>query len=390
MGRKWLPTPTKKHWLTIFLMEEGMNNIMDEKIIDDNADGKVDDNIIHFKGLLSDLHNNIDLIHKSNLDESDMSADTSIGSNPLIMPAIETFNLIKRFGNTLAVENLNISVRRNEIYGFLGPNGAGKTTTIRMLTTILPPTEGTAKIAGYDIRFDAIKVRKKIAVVLQRPALSSLLTVYDNLDFFGKMYGISKNERQEKIKFLLSELDLWDFRNKKVEKLSRGQQRIVQVLKAFLPEVEILFLDEPTVGLDPHSKRTIWNFIKKCKLDTTIFLTTQSLEEAEYLCSKIAIFQKGQILVEGSLEDIRKRYGREFIEFVFKESVNIHPLLAEIDGISIIKTNGITATIQVGKADEVISQILERLINKCIQIKKMQVKQSTLEDIFIDLTKGRK
>ena len=120
--------------------------------------------------------------------------------------AIETFNLIKKFGKTLAVDNLNISVRKNEIYGFLGPNGAGKTTTIRMLTTILPPTEGTAKIAGYDIQFDAIKVRKKIAVVLQRPALSSMLTVYDNLDIFGKMYGISKNERQQKIKFLLSEL----------------------------------------------------------------------------------------------------------------------------------------------------------------------------------------
>jgi ABC-2 type transport system ATP-binding protein len=232
--------------------------------------------------------------------------------------AIECIGLTKKFGDLIAVDHVDFEVKEGEIFGLLGPNGAGKTTLIRMLTTIIPPTEGTAIVAGHNIRKESLEVRKKISVAPQLGSLDWFLPVYDNFDLYWRIQGIPRKERREKINFLLNEFGLAEYKKKKIEELSEGLYRRVQVARAFLPEREILFLDEPTLGFDPQSRLKTWDFIKdSSKLGQTILLTTHNMEEADYLCDRVGIIDYGRVIAMDTPKTLKEMNSVATLEEVF-------------------------------------------------------------------------
>ncbi len=232
------------------------------------------------------------------------------------MPAMECLGLAKRFSDLIAVDHISFEVQQNEIFGLLGPNGAGKTTLTRMLTTILPPTEGTAIVAGHDIIKESKEVRKTIDVVTQRVALDVFLSVFDNFDIYGRIQGIPKKERKSKIDQLLNDFGLEEKKRTKVELLSGGLMRRLQVARAFMCDHEILFLDEPTLGLDPQAKRKVWDFIQDFSRHDkkTIIITTHDMIEADYLCDRIGIIDHGKIIALESPKALKNRVSGDVIE----------------------------------------------------------------------------
>lgn len=206
---------------------------------------------------------------------------------------IDAENLTRKFGTYTAVDNLSLHVDEGEVFGFLGPNGAGKTTTMRMLSCLISKTSGEASIAGYDIsdERDALKIRKLIGLIPDNVGLYNELSAYDNLDFYGKLYECSENQRKENIEYFLRMLDIWDKRDKSAGNFSKGMKQKLAIARALIHEPEILFLDEPTANLDPESSKTIREFILDLKKENkTIFLNTHNLDEAQRICDKIGIF----------------------------------------------------------------------------------------------------
>ncbi|MCR8433558.1 MAG: ATP-binding cassette domain-containing protein [Crenarchaeota archaeon] len=222
-------------------------------------------------------------------------------------PAIKTFNLTKRFGNLVAVDHINIEIAQGEIFGLLGPNGAGKTTTIHMLATILKPTEGTALVGGYDVIRESKAVREKIGIVFQDVTVDRNLTGYENLWVYGKLYGLAGGVLKERIFDALKFMGLEKWKDVPVRKYSGGMIRRLEIARSLLNEPEILFLDEPTLGLDPHTRAYTWEFIRRIKKekDVTILLTTHYLEEADALCDRIAIIDFGKIIAIGTPDELK-------------------------------------------------------------------------------------
>lgn len=231
--------------------------------------------------------------------------------------AIKVQNLIKKFGDFTAVDNISFEVSPGEFFGFLGPNGAGKTTTMRMLATLLKPTSGKAWINNYEIQENADGVRRSIGFAMQSITLDTLTSAYENLYLLGALYGMKKREIQQKIQELLKLLNLDKVANKWVKNYSGGMKRRLDLASVLIHEPKILFLDEPTEGLDPAGRRVIWDYLKKINKEKgiTIFLTTHYMDEADYLCDRIAIIDKGKLVVindpkllkkeiKGSLDDV--------------------------------------------------------------------------------------
>jgi ABC-2 type transport system ATP-binding protein len=230
---------------------------------------------------------------------------------------IETSNLRKVFGKFVAVDNVSFKVKEGEIFGFLGPNGAGKTTTINMLCTLLVPTSGRARVAGYDVDKNPNEVRENIGVIPQDVVLENALTAKENLEFYSQLYHLPKKEYEEAITNLLKLVELDDRTNSLVGSFSGGMKRRLEIAKALLHSPKIIFMDEPTIGLDPQTRRSIWEYIKKLNHEhkVTIFITTHYLEEADFLCHRVAIIDRGKIqamntparlkenLVKGSIVD---------------------------------------------------------------------------------------
>jgi len=304
------------------------------------------------------------------------------------MPAIECINLTKRFSDLIAIDHVNFEVEEGEIFGLLGPNGAGKTTTVRMLTTVISPTEGTAIVGGFDIRKRPDKVREKIGVVLQKVALDWWSPVYDNLDIYGRIYNIPKKERKRKIEWLLKEFGLEEKRNETIELLSGGLQRRVQVAKAFIHHPEILFLDEPTLGLDPQSRRKTWDFIlDSSKAGQTIVLSTNYMDEVEYLCDRIGIIDHGKIIALDTPESLKSGIGGDDIIDMNVDG-NLDSLRSEISKLDYVK--GVIGTsnlsVQVSNADETLPELIQYIVEKSGRIRNVSVRKPTLEDVFIKIT----
>jgi ABC-2 type transport system ATP-binding protein len=227
------------------------------------------------------------------------------------MTILETIDLTKRFGDLAAVDGLTISIASGEVFGLVGPNGAGKTTVIKMLTTLLPPTAGDAFVAGFDIIHHAGDVRRNIGYVPQLVSADGGLTGYENLLIFAKLYDIPRAERSERLRDALEFMGLTDAADKLVRNYSGGMIRRLEIAQSVLHRPKVLFLDEPTVGLDPVARKAVWDHIQRLRTDfgTTIFLTTHYMEEADGLCNRVAIMNLGKVVALGSPAELKASIG---------------------------------------------------------------------------------
>ncbi|MBP0029698.1 ABC transporter ATP-binding protein [Roseofilum sp. Guam] len=228
--------------------------------------------------------------------------------------AVSLQNVCKVYNKTPVVDRLSFAIQPGEMFGLLGPNGAGKSTTIRMLTTLTRPTDGQIEVAGYDVVQQGQQVKRKIGVVLQQTSVDIDLTVWENMEFHGRLHHIPNRVRQEKINQWLEYVELADRRQDRVKTLSGGMKRRLQIARALLHEPDILFLDEPTVGLDPQTRRRLWEIIRGLnEQGMTMLLTTHYMEEVEYLCDRIGIMDGGHLIELGTLEELRQKHGEGLV-----------------------------------------------------------------------------
>ncbi len=233
---------------------------------------------------------------------------------------ITTDNLTKRFDSFTAVDHINLEIRGGEVFGFLGPNGAGKSTTIRMLTTLTEPSEGTAKVEGYDIVTEADEVRRRIGLVAEKLILYPRLSAVENLTFFGQLYGMNRQQLKVRIERLLDMVQLGTFRNMSVGGYSSGMRQRVNIVRGLLHDPDILFMDEPTAMLDPQSTRFVRDLIKELNQEgKTVILTTHIMEEADELSHRIGIIDHGKIVAVDPPSELKSRYGCHTLEEVFLE-----------------------------------------------------------------------
>lgn len=300
---------------------------------------------------------------------------------------IKVENLSKNFGPIKAVDNISFSVKKGEIFGFLGPNGAGKTTTISILCTLLKPTAGKIEINGYDLLKNPHGVRRSIGLVFQETILDNHLTAEENLYFHAMLYGLSRKEFLERKIEILRLCELWEKRKWKISNFSGGMKRRLEIGRALIHYPKILFLDEPTIGLDPQTRNKIWDYLFAIhkKENMTIFLTTQYINEAE-ICDRIAIIDHGKIVALDSPDNLKKMIGGDLIVFrtdnndlaeeEFKKNFPEIPL----------KRIGKEFRIEISSGDEFLPQLVKALTPK---ITSMELRRPTLEDVFLEIT-GRR
>ena len=307
-----------------------------------------------------------------------------------VLYSIETKSLTKSFGDVIAVNNISLSVESGEIFGFLGPNGAGKSTTIMILTTLLKPTSGQALICGFDVMTNAKKVRENIGYVQQETTVDDYLTGRENLLLQAKLNHIPKNEINKRIDELLELIELSDKQDKAVGTYSGGMRKRLDIAGGLLHRPKVLFLDEPTVGLDIQTRRKIWEYIKKIhdEFEITIFLTTHYMEEADKLCDRIGIIDGGKIQVIDSPENMKKAMGHEVISIIL-EGENHNSFLSElkkIEFVTKINEDGSKLTLFASNGTEVIPKIFQISSELKIKITSISLTQPTLDDVFISYT----
>ena len=304
------------------------------------------------------------------------------------MDIITTIDLTKKFNDFTAVDHISFSIKKGEIFGFLGPNGAGKTTTIKMLTTLLYPTEGSATLSDFDVIKERDDVRQKIGVVFQEPALDTELTGKENLDFHARMYGLSKDKRKNRINDVLQLVDMVEKKDVLVKNYSGGMKRRLEIARGLMHYPTVLFLDEPTLGLDSQTRRAIWEYIKKMNKEehTTIFLTTHYMDEADYLCDRVGIIDKGKILVIDTTQNLKNSVGNDVITLSCSELDKFTKRLEKEDWIKNIKRHDLHLTLGVEKGEEKIPAIFEIAHKLKIKIKSISVRKPTLDDVFLHFT----
>ena len=298
------------------------------------------------------------------------------------MNIIETKNLTKKFEEIIAVDNLNLEIEEGEIFGLLGPNGAGKTTTLLMLTTLKPPTSGTATINHFDIVKQPDQVRKSIGIVFQDPSSDEILTGYENLKLHGWLYDMPDDLREERIKEVLQLVDLTDRKDDRVKKYSGGMRRRLELARGLMHHPKILFLDEPTLGLDPQSREYIWQYIEKLSKEKkmTIIITTHYMDEADKLCDRLAIIDHGKIVVLGSPKKLKKELGGDIVRLKAKK-LNLEMLenLSYVKKVS--KCDG-EVCLTVDDANMHIQEILT-IVGK---VESVEIRSPTLDDVFLHYT----
>ena len=303
--------------------------------------------------------------------------------------AIEVSNLTKYYGNLLAVNNISFHVKQGEIFGFLGPNGAGKTTTINMLTSILKPSSGTAELLGYDILQHSTKIKNLIGIVPDDSFLYKEMSAWDNLIFSAKLHNVPKTQRKRLAKNLLKKFDLFERRNSRIETFSKGMKKRVMLSTALIHEPRILFLDEPTTGLDVKSSRQIRQIIKDLsRKGTTIFLTTHYIEEADILCDRIAIIKDGEIVIVDRPEKLKRiTSGEQIIEISFDRfNEQIHKKLEDISSKMEVVMIDKKFRLFVQDPSSILNDVFKFVRKNQLTITSINTLQPTLEDAFVKLT----
>jgi ABC-2 type transport system ATP-binding protein len=306
---------------------------------------------------------------------------------------VHVSGLRKSYGQVHAVDGISFDIEYGRVFGFLGPNGAGKTTTIRVLTTLVHPTSGIVKIFGKDIVKHSREIKKRMGVVLQEPSFEANVTVDRALELYGLMWRMPGEKRRDRARELMEKFDLVSFSNMKNDELSIGQRRRVQVAREFMHDMDLMFLDEPTVGLDPAARRTLLDYVKKyVQSGLTVFFTTHIMEEAEYLCDEIAIINKGKITATDTPDGLKQRYGGvKTVEIKLKDSTtqSVMHIIRQIADGSVIETPA-QDTIRIGSAEaqEMLVKIIEYLSKNGVQIESISINPPTLEEVFLTVIGG--
>jgi ABC-2 type transport system ATP-binding protein len=297
--------------------------------------------------------------------------------------AISTHNLTKNFETRVAVHNLNIEIKQGEIFSLLGTNGAGKTTTIKMLCCLLQATSGNATVMGFDIRSNSLNIKKNIGVSPQETAIAEHLTTKENLLLMGGIFGMKKAEAKLRANKLMELMELED-RKDQSRKLSGGMQRRLSIAMALMPDPQILFLDEPTLGLDPHARKSVWNYIEKLKPEKTILLTTHYLEEADALSDHLAIMVEGNVIEMGTSSELKKKYtSRQTLRITGE---NINDDIIKILNRQELTTNLFQNGIEISAIQPDIYSIIDILRQHDVKISGIEMKEPSLDDIFLHLT----
>ncbi len=303
------------------------------------------------------------------------------------MNAVQTFKLTKEFDGLVAVNGIDLEIKQGELFSLLGPNGAGKTTAIRMLCCLLKPTRGTASILGYDIAKEPFKVKEFIGVSPQDTVLSERLNCWENLALIGKVYGLSSNEVNRRSKELLKTMGLMERSKDQVRKFSGGMKRRLSIAMALVSDPQVLFLDEPTLGLDPQARRAIWEYIAELKGKKTILLTTHYMEEADSLSDRIGIIDEGRVVALGTSQEL-KTNALEMRSIVISAENLTAEVMKDLQSrySRVEKVNG---ELRISHKDLDFKEIVDYLHSRGVTVYSAALEQPTLEDVFIQIT-GKK
>jgi ABC-2 type transport system ATP-binding protein len=298
------------------------------------------------------------------------------------MPVIETRDLAKHYGDIKAVDGVSLKVDEGEIFGLLGPNGAGKTTTLSMLVTLTKPTSGSATVAGFDVAREPLKVRQQVGIVFQEPSLDAILTGRENLDLHGRLYGVSKAERGPRIKEMLKLVDLESRADHLVKTYSGGMKRRLEIARGLLHKPRVLFLDEPTLGLDPATRENIWQHIERMVEEqrTTIILTTHYMDEADRLCDRVGIIDHGKIVALDTPGALRASLGGDVVKLRLKS-----PTTKPFEALKFVKRaelKGSEVLLTVEDSATNLASILEQVDG----VEHVELRTPTLQDVFLHYT----
>jgi len=304
---------------------------------------------------------------------------------------IRISGLVKRYGDVVALDGLDLVVPKGMVLGLLGPNGAGKTTAIRILTTLLEPDAGSVTVAGLDVVREPAKVRERIGLSGQNAAVDEHLTGYENLDMVGRLYHLGKQAARQRAKDLLDRFALDEAADRPVKTYSGGMRRRLDLAAALVAEPEVVFLDEPTTGLDPRSRTQMWSTIQElARGGSTVLLTTQYMEEADRLADDIVVIDRGREIAHGTADQLKKQIGGERVELVLEDAADLAPAQTMLAGVSVgeVKTDEQTRRLvaPVTGGAETLRQVLQRLADANISVVDVGLRRPTLDDVFLTLT----
>lgn len=302
--------------------------------------------------------------------------------------AIEISGLTKSFKHLRVLKGIDLVVERGNILALLGPNGAGKTTIIRILSTLLQADQGTAKVNGFDVQEDGNKVRENIGLTGQYAAVDEYLTGFENLEMFGRLYHLSKEKSKIRAKELLEQFDLVEAGNRAVKTYSGGMRRRLDLAASLIVSPPILFLDEPTTGLDPRSRQAMWEVIEKlAENKITVLLTTQYLDEADRLADKIAVLDNGKIIALGTADELKGKVGKERLELIIANENKFEPAVQSLKGLALeTDKKRRSITVVINKGVEEVKAILNKMENEKIELEGLSLHKPTLDDVFMQLT----
>lgn len=302
------------------------------------------------------------------------------------MNIIEAKRLTKKFNGFTAVDGINLQVEEGELFGLLGPNGAGKSTTMYMLSTVLAPSSGTALVNGFDIVSNPVEVRKSIGMVFQDSTLDTYLTGFDNLDIHGRLYGVESATRKQRIEEVLQLVELQDWAGKLVKTYSGGMRRRLEIARGLLHTPKVLFLDEPTLGLDPQTRRHIWDYLVKLKKrGVSMILTTHYLEEADVLCDRIAIIDHGKIMALDTPQALKKNVGESVVYVQSVSPQKLSRAFGKAGYSNSVSAEGVVA-VHASEGETLVPKFMEIARKARVEVKAVELRKPSLEDVFLHYT----